>query len=282
MHGKHLASLFIILIILMLSCQDGTQENVVKHGLPVAAQKEKKVSYDTLLAGLEMLKKDPVLAQASLGYFIIDITAKEPVIVAEYNGKQPMMPASTLKIFVTGAALELFGPAIIKEVTITNQMSVNWRASKLLRKIGEKVNHVSSTLAGAKAILQFWQEKGVDTEGMYFDDGNGLSRNNAISPKQLVDALFAMRTSPYYEAFFESLPLAGLSGTLHRAMKGTAAEGRIRAKTGTIAAVKSFAGYAHSVTGRQLIFSIIVNNFDCRVKPMKKKLEGVLVKIAEL
>ena len=107
-----------------------------------------------------------------------------------------MKPASTLKIFVTAAALEYFGKPIIPEVTITNQMSVNWRASKLLRKIGGKVYNTSTTAAGVKAILDFWTTKGVDTQGMNFYDGNGLSKDNAISPKQLVDALYAMRTSP--------------------------------------------------------------------------------------
>ena len=65
-------------------------------------------------------------------------------------------------------------------------------------------------------------------------------------------------------------------------MKGSAAEGRIRAKTGTIGKVKSFAGYVVTVTGRKLIFSLIVNNFDCRVKLMKKKLEAVMITMAEI
>ncbi len=271
-----------IFLIIFSSCQDGPAQKKTNPGLPVHAQAEKKTNYDTLLLALENLKKDPCLVPATLGYFIIDVTSKQPVIVAEWNAKKMMIPASTLKIFVTGAALEIFGPPVIKEVTVTNQMSVNWRSSKLLRKIGGKISETPTTAAGAKTILRFWKDKGVDTDGMVFDDGNGLSRHNAISPKQLVDALYAMRTSPYYQVFFESLPLAGISGTLHRAMKGTAAEGRIRAKTGTIAAVKSFAGYAHTVSGHRLIFSFIVNDFDCRVKPMKKKLEAVLVKVAEL
>jgi D-alanyl-D-alanine carboxypeptidase/D-alanyl-D-alanine-endopeptidase (penicillin-binding protein 4) len=152
----------------------------------------------------------------------------------------------------------------------------------LLRKIGGKVYNQATTQAGVKAIMDFWQTKGVETDGMNFDDGNGLSRNNAISPKQLVDALYAMRTSPYYEVFYESLPLAGLTGTLHRAMKGSAAVGRVRAKTGTIASVKSFAGYVKTINGRTLVFSLIVNNFDGKVTVMKKKLESVMIRMAEV
>jgi D-alanyl-D-alanine carboxypeptidase len=272
----------LILLQLLFSCGNDGSKPVATKGLPVPEKKSANASYAPLLASLDLLKQDPLLRNADLGYMIVDVTSKVPVTVADYRAKQLMKPASTLKIFVTAAALEFFGKQIIPEVTVTNQMSVNWRASKLLRKIGGKVYNTATTAAGVKAIMDFWTTKGVDTQGMYFYDGNGLSRNNAISPKQLVDALSVMRTSPYFQVFYESLPLAGMTGTLHRAMKGSAAQGRIRAKTGTINSVKSFAGYVHTVSGRKLVFSLIVNGFDCRVKLMKKKLESVMVKMAEI
>ena len=269
MSPKPLFISLMILLQLLFSCQNDNSKSAVHKGLPVPSQKEKKPSYDSMLQAFLLLQKDPLLQNASLGYLVVDVTSKDPVIVADYRAKELMIPASTLKIFVTAAALEYFGAPVIPEVTVTNQMSVNWRSSKLLRKIGGKVYNTATTAAGVKAILDFWTTKGVDTEGMNFYDGNGLSRNNAISPKQLVDALYVMRTSPYFQVFYESLPLAGLTGTLHKAMRGSAAEGRIHAKTGTIGKVKSFAGYVSTITGRKLIFSLIVNNFDCRVKLMK-------------
>jgi D-alanyl-D-alanine carboxypeptidase len=282
MQARPILFSLLVLIQLLFSCQSDSSKATSHKGLPVAEKKEPQPSYEQMLQAFHLLQKDPLLQNASLGYLVVDVTAKDPVIVADYRAKELMIPASTLKIFVTGAALEYFGKPVIPEVTITNQMSVNWRSSKLLRKIGGKVYNTATTAAGVKAILDFWTTKGVDTEGMNFYDGNGLSRNNAISPKQLVDALYVMRTSPYFQVFYESLPLAGLTGTLHRAMKGSAAEGRIHAKTGTIGKVKSFAGYVSTITGRKLIFSLIVNNFDCRVKLMKKKLEAVMITMAEI
>lgn len=282
MPARRILISLLILLQALISCQSDGPGSYTQKGLPVPAKKEPRPRYDTVLHVLTQLQKDPLLHNASLGYMIVDVTAKEPVVVADYHAKQLMIPASTLKIFVTGAALEYFGKPIIPEVMVTNQMSVNWRSSKLLRKIGGKVYNTSTTAAGARAILDFWTTKGVDTEGMNFYDGNGLSRNNAISPKQLVDALYAMRTSPFFQVFYESLPLAGLTGTLHKAMKGSAAEGRVRAKTGTIGKVKSFAGYVNTTTGRRLIFSLIVNDYDCRVKLMKKKLEAVMISMAKI
>lgn len=271
---------FLFFLLLIFSCQNKQREGAALPPPPHENIIERY--YSTVVKALETLRQDPMLHNAAIGYLIVDITAPEPVVVADYHSKDPMIPASTLKIFVTGAALEYFGSPIIPEVNVTNLMSVNWRSSKLLRKIGNKVYKKPTTRAGVQALLDFWQTKGVDTTGMYFYDGNGLSRNNAISPKQLVDALYAMRTSPYYQEFYNSLPVAGLTGTLHRAMKNSAAVGRVRAKTGTINNVKSFAGYVSTVNGRKLVFSLIVNNYDGRVKQMKKKLESVMIRMAEV
>jgi D-alanyl-D-alanine carboxypeptidase len=271
---------FLFFLLLIFSCQNKQRGDSALPPPPRENLIERY--YSTVVKALETLREDPMLHNAAIGYLIVDITATEPVVVADYHSKDPMIPASTLKIFVTGAALEYFGSPIIPEVNVTNLMSVNWRSSKLLRKIGNKVYKKPTTRAGVQALLDFWQTKGVDTTGMYFYDGNGLSRNNAISPKQLVDALYAMRTSPYYREFYNSLPVAGLTGTLHRAMKNSAAVGRVRAKTGTINNVKSFAGYVSTVNGRQLVFSLIVNNYDGRVKQMKKKLESVMISMAEV
>ena len=250
--------------------------------VPVLTNVEAK-RFNLLLSDLEELKADGCLKNASLGYYIIDITREsKKTVIAENDQTRPMMPASTLKLFVTAPALEIFGPPIIPEVTVTNEHSVNWRSSKLLRRIGGKIYNHNSKDAGVQAILEFWKAKGLVTRGMYFDDGNGLSRNNAISPKQLVDALYIMTNSKYFLPFYESLPIAGITGTLHKALRGTEAEGRVRAKTGTIAGVKSFAGYVKSVSGRELIFAIIVNDYSCRTKLIKMKLEAIMLRMAEV
>jgi D-alanyl-D-alanine carboxypeptidase/D-alanyl-D-alanine-endopeptidase (penicillin-binding protein 4) len=247
-----------------------------------AIPKKKNPSYARVAAKLDSLKADKCMQGAEIAYLIIDVTGKDPEVVAEYNQRNLLIPASTLKLFVTGAALEMFGPAIIPEVNIINQMSVNWRSSKLLRKIGGKVNQKATTAGGASAIKAFWKSRGLDTKGLVFDDGNGLSRNNAVSARHLVDLLYIMQSSQYFKPFYESLPLAGFSGTLRKAMKGTAGQGRVRAKTGTIAGVKSFAGYIHTRSGEQLVFALLVNNFNCRTKVMKKKLEAAMAAMAEL
>jgi D-alanyl-D-alanine carboxypeptidase len=272
-----------LLVFLACSCGDeGTDHIKTRKEVPSSNETvSRKIM--SLRQELEQLKEDGSLKNASLGYVIMDITkSNQKDVVAESGSTRPMIPASTLKLFVTAPSLEIFGPSIIPEVTVTNQHSINWRSSKLLRRIGGKLYNHNTKDAGIQGILEFWKAKGLDTKGLYFDDGNGLSRNNAVSPKQLVDALYIMTGSKYYLPFYESLPIAGLTGTLHKAMRGTAAEGRVRAKTGTIAGVKSFAGYVKSISGKELVFAIIVNDYTCRTRLIKKKLEAILVKMAEI
>lgn len=237
---------------------------------------------DTLNTILARLREDPSLKGSDIGYMIIDCTDSLPHVIAQYEPERPMIPASTLKLFVTGAALEILGPSIFREVMTINQLSINWRSSKLLRKIGAAVYGESNNRNGFRAIIDFWTRKGLDLTGINFDDGNGLSRNNAVSPQHLVGLLNVMRHSEYFNVFYSSLPVAGYTGTMRRALQGTSAAGLVHAKTGTIAGVKSWAGYVSTHNGRNLIFAIIVNNYTCRQKVVKKKVEEVMVRMTQV
>ena len=77
-------------------------------------------------------------------------------------------------------------------------------------------------------------------------DGSGLSRNDLISPEAVVGILDVMRRSPNFDLFFESLPIAGVDGTIRTRMKGTPAEGNLHAKTGTLSMVRSLSGYVRN------------------------------------
>jgi D-alanyl-D-alanine carboxypeptidase/D-alanyl-D-alanine-endopeptidase (penicillin-binding protein 4) len=66
----------------------------------------------------------------------------------------------------------------------------------------------------------------------------------------------------WFGSFYRSLPLAGVSGTLKKRMRGTAAAGRCRAKTGTLVAVSALAGYCRARTGHRIAFAILMNGVD--------------------
>ena len=190
-------------------------------------------------------------------------------------------PGVYQKLLTTGAALELLGTQVASQVIRTNLNSLNWLANRLLRKVGENIYGKRDSDDGWQSRHEFWKNKGLDVTGSMMYDGCGLSKDNSLTPKLLTDVLYYMTFSPHFPVFYSSLPLSGISGTLHRYTKGTPAEGMIHAKTGTVNGVKSFAGYVNTLSGKKLIFAIIVNNFTCRTKVVKKKLENVMIRMAE-
>jgi len=96
---------------------------------------------------------------------------------------------------------------------------------------------------------------------MVMVDGSGLSRLNLVTPRQVVNLLSFMYKSDEYQRFYESLPIGGIDGTLADRMKKTSAENNVRAKAGYNDYVSSLSGYLKTISGEQIVFSIIVNNF---------------------
>ena len=95
--------------------------------------------------------------------------------------------------------------------------------------------------------------------------------------------LIYMKTkSKYFDSFFNSLPVAGKSGSMKNIGKNTSADDNIHAKTGYITRVRSYSGYAKTLSGKDIAFAIIVNNFNCNPLEMKKKIEKIMVDFAEL
>ena len=89
-------------------------------------------------------------------------------------------------------------------------------------------------------------------------DGSGLSLYNYVTPQLLVALLnHAYRDEAIRQRLMPCLPIAGVDGTLRRRMAGTAAQGNVRAKTGTVEGVSSLSGYLTAANGHTLSFSII-------------------------
>jgi D-alanyl-D-alanine carboxypeptidase/D-alanyl-D-alanine-endopeptidase (penicillin-binding protein 4) len=102
---------------------------------------------------------------------------------------------------------------------------------------------------------------GINPESMIMADGSGLSRLNLVTPRQVVNLLCYMYKSDEFAKFYESLPIAGVDGTLIDRMKKTSAENNVRAKAGYNNYVSSLSGYLKTVSGEMLAFSILVNNY---------------------
>lgn len=173
--------------------------------------------------------------------------------------------------------------SIDRIVTETNIQSNNLFAETLLKTIAWKKTSFGDDQTGIDIVTNYWKSKGVDLKGFYMADGCGLSRFNVINTKQLSQILRVItKDSSLYKRFSNSLPIAGKSGSLGRLCKGTLAENNLRAKSGYMTRVRSYAGYVTNKKGRLLSFAIIVNNYDCTPTVMKDKMEKLMIAMAEL
>ena len=170
-------------------------------------------------------------------------------------------------------------PSLARIVYKTNHVSNNLYAEHILNAVGKKRSGTGSNYAGALAVKSFWTKR-INTAGMYVSDGSGMSRMNAVSSYHLTSILRYMKKSKNYKSFYSSLPIAGKSGTMSRIGRKTYASGRLRAKSGTMTRVKSYAGYVKSKSGKNLAFAVIVNNYNCYTSTMTKKLEKIMVAVA--
>jgi serine-type D-Ala-D-Ala carboxypeptidase/endopeptidase (penicillin-binding protein 4) len=144
---------------------------------------------------------------------------------------------------------------IAELVEQTNEPSNNFFAEMLLKRLSVKNGSQGTTQAGAGEVRAYARSLGTRAR---VKDGSGIGRKNRASAKQVGSLLVAMLEEPASDDFFESLPRAGVEGTLSNRMEGTAAEGRCRAKTGTISGVSALSGYCE-IGGEPVAFSILMN-----------------------
>lgn len=165
----------------------------------------------------------------------------------------------------------------------TNMKSNNHFAETLLKTIAYKKTGKGNTISGTEIISNYWKGRGVDTEGLFMNDGSGLSRSNAITPLQQATILSKIyKDSTNCKIFNSSLPVAGKSGSLAGLCKGTFAENNMRAKSGYITRARGYAGYVKNKKGEELSFSILFNNYNCTPTEAKKKIERILELLPEL
>ncbi|MEU6204436.1 D-alanyl-D-alanine carboxypeptidase/D-alanyl-D-alanine-endopeptidase [Micromonospora musae] len=146
------------------------------------------------------------------------------------------------------------------------KLSNNGHAEVLTKEIGRVVSGSGSWPAGIAAIDEWVAGTGVDTAALRQRDGSGLSRRNMIPAGEFVDLLAAVRTEPWFDAWYAALPIAGeperfVGGTLRSRMQGTPAAGNVHAKTGSLTGASGLSGYVTDADGRVLVFSILLNNY---------------------
>jgi D-alanyl-D-alanine carboxypeptidase/D-alanyl-D-alanine-endopeptidase (penicillin-binding protein 4) len=186
-------------------------------------------------------------------------------------------PAAPLDTLFT-----LWSPPLRDVLPAMMKPSQNQIAEALFRTLALEATGTGDPDSARRVVERQLAEWGIDSSWFVVRDGSGLSRHNYLAPNALVRILDRMRTHDAASVFLESFPVAGVDGTIASRMRGTPAEGNLRAKTGTIDKARALSGYVTAADGRVLIFSLLANNFTTPVSAATRLQDAVGARLAAL
>jgi D-alanyl-D-alanine carboxypeptidase/D-alanyl-D-alanine-endopeptidase (penicillin-binding protein 4) len=171
----------------------------------------------------------------------------------------------------------------------TLKPSQNLYAELILRTLGKVAALSSSSRTdaertsesnGVEVVRTFLREAGVDSSALALTDGSGLSRDDMVTAEATLQLLTYMRRHRYATTFREALAIAGVDGTIRNRMKGTPAQNNLRAKTGELRTASNLSGYVTTASGEELVFSIMVNNYQDGINPPSLCIDPIAVLLA--
>ncbi len=217
--------------------------------------------YDALLVNDARVTGDPLRASepaAAAARELTQLLAARGVTVAG-TPSAGTAPAGTT---VVGSVVSAPMSAVVGEMLATSD---NNTAEMLVKELGVAAGGAGTRAAGLGVMGSTLAGWGLPTTGVVLDDGSGLSNENRVTCEVLLGVL--ARHTPT-DPLGAGLPVAGVSGTLRDIFTGSAVEGRLQAKTGTLGnapynadppAVKSLSGYLPVDGGGAVEFSLVLN-----------------------
>jgi D-alanyl-D-alanine carboxypeptidase/D-alanyl-D-alanine-endopeptidase (penicillin-binding protein 4) len=168
-------------------------------------------------------------------------------------------------------------PPLGEVIRSINKNSNNVMTRQLLYTLGaERYGAPGTRPNGIKAVHDFLTSRHLDTSSLVLQNGAGLSRDERISARLLVDILLAAETSPYAAEFIASLSLGGMDGTTRGRFGGGPRDDVLHVKTGRIDHVSALAGYVHGKEGQTYVIAILVNTPEAHRGPGKEIEEAVI------
>jgi D-alanyl-D-alanine carboxypeptidase/D-alanyl-D-alanine-endopeptidase (penicillin-binding protein 4) len=150
-------------------------------------------------------------------------------------------------------------PPIAQDIKMTNKVSHNLHAELILRLLGKTLGSDGSFVQGARVVRQFLVDAGVNDNDFYLYDGSGMSHNDRMTPRAFTQLLSYASRQSWGAAWRETLPVAGVDGTLAGRFTTSPLKGKLWAKTGTHDEAHALSGYLTAASGKVLAFSIIEN-----------------------
>jgi len=147
-------------------------------------------------------------------------------------------------------------PALRWLVRSMDRQSDNFYAETFVKLLGALEANEGSTTAGTRVVRQELRRRNVPLRGVVIADGSGLSAYDRLTAKTTAKLLrSALADGNISSAFVDSLPTAGVNGTLVDRMTSGPAHRNVHAKTGTTDSASALSGFVRS----RYVFSILMN-----------------------
>lgn len=166
-----------------------------------------------------------------------------------------------------------FSRPLAEIAAVMNKESNNFYAEQVFRSYGWG----GSTRGAARRTKSFLQKAGVNTRRLLIHDGSGLSRKDLVTPQAMIQLLAHMTEHEEREAFLTSLPRGGeRSTTLDYRLSRT----DVRAKTGSLAFVRSLSGYTRRPNGNRVAFALFANNYTGPSYQISRTIDAIIRAVA--
>ena len=176
---------------------------------------------------------------------------------------------------------EFQSQALVSDLRLINKVSQNLHAELMLRLLGREKGSAGTIEAGSEVVRGFLSQADIRSEEYAFYDGSGLSRQNLVTPHAIVKLLLYDSRQPWALQFDDMLPVAGVDGSLTERFRGTAAQGRVHGKTGSLKNVNALSGYATTLSGQRVAFSAMVNNHNLHSRVAVQTIDQIVNAIVE-
>lgn len=165
---------------------------------------------------------------------------------------------------------------LIQDVRVVNKVSQNLHAEIMLRLLGREKGTAGTIEGGLEVLRGFLNQAGISSDQYVFYDGSGLSRQNLVTPDAVVKLLEFADKQSWGASFRDTLPVAGTDGSLADRFVSLDPRAHVFAKTGSLGGVKALSGYATTIKGKQVAFSILSNNFNLPNKHVTDTIDSLV------
>jgi D-alanyl-D-alanine carboxypeptidase/D-alanyl-D-alanine-endopeptidase (penicillin-binding protein 4) len=178
----------------------------------------------------------------------------EPLVLTRSEPAAVAAPLEGRRVLATHVSVP-----VGEDVKVINKVSENLHAELLLRLLGKVYGTDGSFAQGSRVVRQFLVGAGVSDGDFFLYDGSGMSPQDRIAPRAIAQLLAYASRQTWGPGWRETLPVAGVDGTLASHFRNSPLKGKLWAKTGTLNEVNALSGYLTAASGKTLAFSILVN-----------------------